>query len=700
MKQLLKDNKDIMRYWDYEKNDNNLLEKASLGSHEKAWWYCDNGHSYEQVIRSKVKGIGCPICSNKKVLKGYNDLATTNPELLIEWDYKKNILLGLSPDTVVKGTEKKAYWICPKCNESYECMIYSKKEKVGCPYCSSKLFKKGLNDIFTLNPAWEKYWNFEKNENREINPYKIGRNSHIKASWICSRCGKAFERSLSKTKDEVFCNECSIDKGVTNRIKTYTEKYGNLLEIYPEIAKEWDYEKNGELKPDEVTCHSSQKVWWICPNGHSYKSSVSHKVDGRGCPKCSKEKSISFPEKAIVYYLNKIDDEIIESYQPEFLNGKEIDIFIKKMNIGIEFDGANWHKDITRDLEKNKLCFENGINLYRIRENKCPILNSTSKDIFVEMNDNYKSLDKVIYNLIKELYKEELNVNIDQDRMEILRLVSYTIKQKSLEILFPEIAKEWDYEKNRGLLPSQFYATSGRKVWWICDKGHSYDCTISHRTVENNGCPYCSNQKILRGYNDLATTNPELLKEWNYERNNKNGIFPYNVFQGTHMKVWWICDKGHEWLASISNKNRRGCPICSNNLIVKGINDLTTTNKEILSMWDYEDNIKNNIYPENYSFGSSQKAWWICPTCGNKWQQRINHIVNGVGCPKCKNNKISQKLSKKVIQYSVEGKLIKEYNSLTEAELETGINRSNICKACKDEKFTAGGFVWKYAYKK
>ena len=85
------------------------------------------------------------------------------------------------------------------------------------------------------------------------------------------------------------------------RIKTYTEKYGSLLEMYPEIIREWDYEKNSGLDPNEITSHSSQKVWWFCPNGHSYKSSISHKVVGRGCPKCSKEKSISFPEKAIVY---------------------------------------------------------------------------------------------------------------------------------------------------------------------------------------------------------------------------------------------------------------------------------------------------------------------------------------------------------------------------------------------------------------
>ena len=553
-----------------------------------------------------------------------------------------------------------------------------------------------MKTLLINNNEIMKYWDFAKNEKDGINPSKLGRNSHTKAFWVCSNCGCSFERTISKVKETVLCKDCSIKKGVTKRIKTYTEKYGSLLEMYPEIIREWDYEKNSGLDPNEITSHSSQKVWWFCPNGHSYKSSISHKVVGRGCPKCSKEKSISFPEKAIVYYLNKVDDEIIESYQPEFLNGKEIDIFIKNKNIGIEFDGANWHKDTSRDLEKNKLCFDNKITLYRIRENKCPILNDTSKDIYIEMNDNYKSLEEVISNLIKKIYKKDVIVNIDQDRMEILKLVSYTIKQKSLELLFPEIAKEWDYEKNKGLLPSQFYATSSRKAWWICAKGHSYDCTISHRTVDNNGCPYCSNQKVLRGFNDLETTNPKLLEEWKYEKNNKEGTFPYNVFQGTHKKVWWKCNKGHEWLASVVNKSRRGCPVCSNNLIIKGINDITTTHKDILSMWDCENNNKNNWYPENYSYGSSQKVWWICPTCGNKWQQRINHIVNGVGCPKCKNNIISSKLSKKVVQNSMNGNIIKTYDSLTQAELETGINRSNICKACKDNKFSAGGFIWKY----
>ena len=636
---LLINDSELMKYWDYDRNKNIDLSKITKGSNKKVCWVCEKGHTYEQIVKSKCKGVGCPICANKLILKGYNDLATTNPELLDEWDYKKNDINKITPFNITKGTEKKVWWICKNCNQSYECFPYSKNKNVGCPYCSSKLIKKGLNDIFTKEPKWKKSWDFRKNKESGINPYLLGRNSHVKAWWICSNCKKSFERSLSKTKEVVLCNECSTSNGVKNRIKTLTINNGSLLDNYPEVVKEWDYEKNINLKPSDITSQSSQKVWWVCPSGHSYKSTISHKVGGRGCPKCSKEKSISFPEKAIVYYLTKVDNEIVESYQPQFLGGKEIDIYINKKNIGIEYDGANWHKEIERDLEKNKLCYDNNIILYRIREKGCHILNSTSKDIYVETDDNYDSLSEEISKLIKELYDKKIDVNIENDKMEILKLVSFTIKQKSLETLFPEIAKEWDYEKNKGLLPSQFYATSGRKVWWICPNNHSYDCTISHRTVDKNNCPYCSSERLLKGYNDLATTNPEILKYWNYEKNDDLNIHPDEVFKGSHKKVWWKCENNHEWEASVSNKVKgRGCPICLNRKIVKGINDIYTTHPEIISMWDFKKNEKLKYNPSELSYGSDKKVWWNCPKCNNVWQQRINHICSGIGCPSCHYN--------------------------------------------------------------
>jgi hypothetical protein len=68
-------------------------------------------------------------------------------------------------------------------------------------------------------------------------------------------------------------------------------------------------------------------------------------------------------------------------------------------------------------------------------------------------------------------------------------------------------------------------------------------------------------KKILIGYNDLATTNPKLASEWNYDKN--DDLKPEDFTANSEKKVWWKCEKGHEWQATIASRNHgRGCPIC------------------------------------------------------------------------------------------------------------------------------------------
>lgn len=701
---LLKDNEDLMKEYDYEKNINIDLNKIAIGSGKKVWWICSKGHNYEATVNHRKSGTGCPYCSNQRVLKGYNDITTTNPKLLDEWDYQKNNELGIYPDELSNGSKKKVWWICPvghsydqtiilkssgiKCpicanrriekgfndvattnpellkewnyhknisispynigkgsgkkiwwicenGHEWDATIATRLNGHGCPYCTGVKILKGYNDIFTIEPSWTHFWDYQKNI---INPYKLGRNSKEKVWWICSICNESFKKSPCHIKNDVICNKCATSLGTKKKIETVIKNNGSFLDNYPELSKEWDYQKNCNINPSKVSKTSDKKVWWICPVGHSYNMTVGNRASGSGCPRCAKEMRISFPEKAFAYYLQKIDNSIIESYEPDFLKGKEIDIYIKNKNIGIEYDGRMWHKDKKKDILKNKLCKDNNIILYRIRELGCPELNDTSIDLYYKPDNNYKNLSMLIASFIKNVYNQRIKIDVNYDRMKIYSLVEYTIKTKSLSNLYPKIAKEWDYQKNGDMKPNQFYSTSSKKVWWICPIGHRYEATISHRTIGKTSCPYCASQKLLEGFNDLATTNPELLKEWNYKKNDKLNIFPNKVFKGSSKKVWWICKKGHEWESKISNRLIRGCPVCSNSLIVKGINDITTTHKELLQMWNYKKNNDLNIKPEKYSYGSCQKVWWICPKCKNEWNQRINHIVNGVGCPKCHYN--------------------------------------------------------------
>ena len=77
------------------------------------------------------------------------------------------------------------------------------------------------------------------------------------------------------------------------------------------------------------------------------------------------------------------------------------------------------------------------------------------------------------------------------------------------------------------------------------------------------------------------------------------------------------------------------CPICSNRIIVKGVNDLITECPFIAKEWDYERN--KDILPENYSKGSGKRVYWRCSICDNSFQREIrDHVQETAKCPKCK----------------------------------------------------------------
>ncbi len=95
-------------------------------------------------------------------------------------------------------------------------------------------------------------------------------------------------------------------------------------------------------------------------------------------------------------------------------------------------------------------------------------------------------------------------------------------KEKKYLIDNPTLMAEWNWEKNNALDldPKTLTLGSNKKVWWKCSKGHEWQATINHRN-NGRGCPHCSGRKVLKGYNDLATVNPKLATEWNYDKNGK-----------------------------------------------------------------------------------------------------------------------------------------------------------------------------------
>jgi hypothetical protein len=139
--------------------------------------------------------------------------------------------------------------------------------------------------------------------------------------------------------------------------------------------------------------------------------------------------------------------------------------------------------------------------------------------------------------------------------------------ENCLATKFPDLLKIWNFNKNI-ITPYSVSPMSGKKAWWICEHGHEWEAVIG--TISNGcGCPYCSGQRVYSG-NCLFNENPELASEWNFE---KNSVSPNDVGVYSPKKYWWKCKNGHEWEASVNNRNRhnRGCSKCKKYILEDGI---------------------------------------------------------------------------------------------------------------------------------
>ena len=81
-----------------------------------------------------------------------------------------------------------------------------------------------------------------------------------------------------------------------------------------------------------------------------------------------------------------------------------------------------------------------------------------------------------------------------------------------LATLKPQLAQEWS-EKNE-LKPTEVSVASHKKIIWKCKHGHEWEASVKSRTVNGTGCPYCSHNKVLAGFNDLASQYPDIAAEW------------------------------------------------------------------------------------------------------------------------------------------------------------------------------------------
>lgn len=237
----------------------------TYGSSKKKTWKCEKGHVWDAIIASRTRGNqGCPFCSNRRVLAGFNDLATKYPEVAnqaVEWD----------PSTITPGNEIKRKW---KCNLGHifiaTSMDRTGKGKTGCPFCAHQKLLKGFNDLRTTHPRAAK-------EAYGWDPSEYISGSSKKKTWKCEK-GHISETSIfNRSRAQIGCPYCNNTKVLPG--------FNDLKSKYPEIAKEaylWD--------PENTFPTSNKVAKWKCEEGHIYSSRIySRTSGGNNCPICSNQ---------------------------------------------------------------------------------------------------------------------------------------------------------------------------------------------------------------------------------------------------------------------------------------------------------------------------------------------------------------------------------------------------------------------------
>lgn len=638
----------LLEEWDFEKNIITPKEVV-FGYRKPIWWKCHNGHSFQKNIRYRIGLSGeirnCPYCRGIRIVSGDKSLGTVTPHLLEEWDYDKN---KNSPNDYTYGSSEYAWWKCKKCGHSWNARISHRVNGVGCPPCSYKEASKKLmipddgQSLLDLFPDLCKEWHPTKNNN--LSPASFKPNSNKKVWWLCSACGTEWETAIGHRSQGKGCPKCMNEQRRNNFMEEVIERQGSLADNYPDLIEEWDFERNNDCNPTQMSCGSEEKVWWKCKTcGHSWNAMISRRTKRKqGCPECRKELRTSFPEKAVYFYIKKIFDDAIENYRPDWLGKAEIDIFIPSIKVGIEYDGSAYHGNIEKDLRKNVLCKERGIKLLRIREPKCPILNDSSID-FQMFSYKQNDFEITLSQLVEWIRKNYIIsivpiIELEKDKGHIYELMNLQAKVNSLMKCFPDVASEWHPIKNAPLTPEKVSSKSNRKVWWVCTNcGHEWQATIGSRS-NGTGCPCCAQDnrvKSLERYaiatkGSLLEQNPSKAAEWHPTKNGT--LSPADVTEYSNKKVWWLCSEhGHEWKISVNQK--KNCPYCNNRKSLEGFNDLTTTRPDLITEWHPTKN--TDLTPAMVMKGSHRKIWWLCSTCGHEWETSVKNRDKGCGCPKC-----------------------------------------------------------------
>lgn len=128
----------IAKLWHPTLNGSLLPSEVPAGTKKPKWWLCPEGHEWESRpsdMTRKPDASPCPFCAGRRILLGFNDLASQYPDITLEWHPHKND--SLTPQDVSYGSGKSVWWLSPICGHEWERVVAERATKgSGCPYCA------------------------------------------------------------------------------------------------------------------------------------------------------------------------------------------------------------------------------------------------------------------------------------------------------------------------------------------------------------------------------------------------------------------------------------------------------------------------------------------------------------------------------------------------------------------------------------
>ncbi|MGX4731987.1 zinc-ribbon domain-containing protein [Kitasatospora griseola] len=356
-----------------------------------------------------------------------------------------------------------------------------------------------------------------------------------------------------------------------------------MLNEHP-VAAQFHPILNGTLTPDQVPYSSQEKVWWQCPDvpAHAWEATPNNrtkKTRPTGCGPCRSKRlrgDVPF-ERSLAGRFSHVAADLNAAASgftaAEVLAGAKVEATWKCPK---DLGHPNYPMSVNSRTNPGQMqgcpaCAGKQLSPERSLAAVAPdvaaeflnaVNGTTPEDVFSQDNRRYVWQCSRVPG---HRWVASPNNRVGKRSGCPYCTGSRVWELNRLSGVRPDLAAQWDRERNDLLTPDDVSVGSGRAVHWTCPKGpdHRWSARV-HKRTSGQGCPFCNGQKTSEATSLLALRD-DLATQLDAKR---SGVSAAELTPGSGRKVWWICPiqpEKHTWDATVLNRafNGTGCPECN-----------------------------------------------------------------------------------------------------------------------------------------